>query len=366
MGKLVIREKFPMKSWPLMDDFIKTTHGENHVLRNRALFEWCFLRNNNYEEANVIGAYHNDELVSLLGYIPSFFRFEEELIGGAWMAHWMTKEEYRFGIGALLMRKITEMFPVAAGQGASSMNEQIVKKMGFEFRERIPKVIFIFNPDVVGAHANFGYHVFREPQQRSPSIDGLKSPVLDQEFCPDWTNYPSLKYGTLRNADYINRRYINYPFFDYKVVKRGPPSAPSLSVSRLVDATTNSGSKAFKVGRILEFFFAETAAGIQIAQEHISDLLADLKHAGCDYVDFYSTSQTCIEFLVKNGFIHDPDGSLPSLLDPINLTRKYQNFELFIGRDLKQKYPNAHQAFYVTRADGDQDRPNRSFSLRAK
>ena len=73
---------------------------------------------------------------------------------------------------------------------------------------------------------------------------------------------------------------------------------------------------------------------------------------------FYDRLQT---LLIEAGFARDDDGVLPSLLDPIDMSRRFQNLELYVSPALRLKYPGAEEQFTVTRADGDQDRPNESY-----
>jgi hypothetical protein len=355
-NKVSILSKFPMQNWEQMDKFIAATHGERHVLRNRPLFDWFFLRNGNAEEANVIVAYEGDKLISLLGYIPTNFRCDEEIVAGAWMAHWMTMPGHRFGIGALLMKKIIEMFPVVAGQGASLMNQAIVTKMKFKFLEKIPKVIFVFNCNKI--EQVFGHKVVHH---RPGEIDlaGLPHEIakmFSENFRPDWRNYPSMKFGTLRDENYLNERYFNFPFFDYKVFLEGPAVSPTVCVTRIID--TNEG---VRVGRVLDFFSPETETGRRQSFSLLNKCLYLFKKTGCDYVDFYCTAAPYLDMFLEVGFIKDEDGSLPSLLDPIDRSRKFQNMELWGAPLLKQKYPDFENGFIVMRADGDQDRPNESY-----
>jgi hypothetical protein len=339
-----------------MDRFIADTHGANHVLRNRPLFDWFFLRNQNEEDANLIVAFEGQRLISLLGYIPTKFLWGEEVINGAWMAHWMTLEGYRSGIGALLMRKITEMFPIVAGQGASLMNQEIVTKMKFRFLEQIPKVVYVLNPGNVENYFNF-----RIPSGTARIDDQLLSlneihDITSDIYAPDWANYPSLRYGTLRDRDYLTQRYIKYPFFRYKIFIEGDSTSPVVCVARIIQTTAE-----IKVARILEFFFPENESGKANALSLIKRCLAYFNEAGCDYVDFYCTSETHNEVLLKAGFCYESEGALPSLLDPIDMSRKFQNMELYVSPQLKNKYPDSESKFIVTRADGDQDRPNESY-----
>lgn len=350
-----------MEDWRQMDSFIAATHGENHAIRNRPLFEWLFLRNGNRNVANLLVAYEDEKLISLLGYIPTTFRWGNEKVVGAWLAHWMTTTQHRFGIGVLLMKKIIEMFPVVAGQGASAMNQEIVAKMKFQFIEKIPKVVFIFKSAELSR--TFGISL---PPGNINAIDSCEQPnkvsrITKEIFNPDWTAYPSMKYGTLRDGAYLNSRFINFPFFRYHVFIEGPPIAPAICVVRIVD--TKEG---IRVARILEFFFPENESGRSDALLLIKKCLFFFKESDCDYSDFYCSSTGYIDFLNRSGFVEDEEGALPSLLDPIDRTRKFQNMELFVSADLKRRHPNCENEFIVTRADGDQDRPNESFGRAAK
>lgn len=102
-----------MSHWRQMDTFIADTHGNSHVLPQQSTLRMVLCsRSKEGENENLIVAYEDEKLISLLGYIPTRFIWGEEVVTGAWMAHWMTMKGYRFGIGALLMKRITEMFPV--------------------------------------------------------------------------------------------------------------------------------------------------------------------------------------------------------------------------------------------------------------
>jgi len=351
-----IHAQFHMCDWQQMDKFIAMTHGKDHVLRNRPLFDWFFLRNKDKQLANVIVGYEGNKLVSLLGYLPTRFLWGGEEISGAWMAHWVTMEGHRFGIGALLMKKITEMFPVVAGQGASQMNQQIVTKMKFKFLERIRKVVYVFNHDKV--ERIFNYRIQKKDNLSLGKFDVASetTTVTPKMFCPNWKLYPSLRYGTLRDSDYLNYRYIDYPFFKYNIFIEGEADSPVLLVARIIEA-----SEGIRVARILEFFFPEDESGKAMGLSLVNKCLTFFKLHHCDYTDFYCTSNVHLNLLMEANFINENIGALPSLLDPIDMSRRFQNCELFVSARLKEKYPDCENEFFVTRADGDQDRPNESY-----
>lgn len=355
-SRISIRKTFSMSDWQQMDRFIAITHGENHVLRNKPLFEWFFLRNDSKDIANLIVAYEGDKLISLLGYLPTKFLWGRDVINGVWMAHWMTLEEYRFGIGALLMKKMTEMFPIVAGQGASSMNEKIVTKMKFEFLKQIPKVVYVFNHDKIWHTFNFRVKKKIDGGIEKDGVPKEAKLITEEIYRPNWSLYPSLRYGTLRDCDYITFRYIDYPFFKYFVFIEGDPCTPAVCVIRIIYTTAG-----IRIARILEFFFPDQESGEMETLLFVRKCINFCKQQNCDYVDFYCTANTPINLLLKAGFNIDNMGVLPSLIDPIDMSRKFQNLEIYVSSELKNKYPNCEGEFYVTRADGDQDRPNESY-----
>jgi hypothetical protein len=177
-----------------------------------------------------------------------------------------------------------------------------------------------------------------------------------ESFNPNWNLYPSLRYGTLRDSYYLNYRYIDYPFFKYNIFIEGEASTPVVLVARIIETT-----KGVRVARILEFFSPENESGKKRGLLLVKKCLNYFEQLNCDYADFYCNSNTHINLLLDAGFTNENIGALPSLLDPIDMSRRFQNFELYVSPELKRKYPNCENDFIVTRADGDQDRPNESY-----
>ena len=361
MSRIKIFEKFDMKQWSLMSNFIAVTHGSSHVLRNIDLFSWYFCRNPQSNLATILNAWDGEKLIAILGYIPTKFLFNDRVILGVWMAHWVALSEYRSGVGALLMRKITEIFPLVAGQGASQMNEGIVKKMGFTFVEEIPKVVFIFSPHKIMRFGKFERSLSCGSNSKYNNVSPVRKIDCLSEllYLPNWALYPALRYGTLRDCEYISNRYLKYPFFEYEIFIIGAQERPSLLVCRIINA-----SDGIKVGRVLEFITPEDDFGLHQARELILHTVNFMEASGCDYIDFYCTSKLYIKIFQQCGFVIDGLGSLPSLLDPIDTSRKYQNFELKISKELH--LDGAVNEFIVMRGDGDQDRPNQSLGFQVR
>jgi len=235
------------------------------------------------------------------------------------------------------------------------MNQEIVTKMKFKFLKKIPKVVYIFNQDKV--LISFGFRIVNKIDCSIEKYDLAKetTTITRECFNPNWDLYPSLKYGTLRDSYYLIYRYLDYPFFKYNIFIEGEASSPVVLVARIIETNED-----IRVARILEFFFPENEPGEKRGLSMVIKCLNYFKQQNCTYADFFCNSDVHVNLLLDAGFINEDMGALPSLLDPIDMSRKFQNLELYVSPELKRRYPNCENAFIVTRADGDQDRPNES------
>ena len=361
MAAFSIKEHFPMKDWEVMDSFISKNYGKNHIMRNKKLFQWFFCRELGPEKANVISAYHDDEFIGLLGYIPTNFLwgYDGKIVRGIWLANWMVQEEFRTGIGALLIRKAQELYPLVAGAGANLTNKKIVSKLGFRFFDNIKRYIRILDPEplrrigIYVEHENMSKYVSTGlPERDNVNIKFISGHFSKADFDPEPALYSSFKFGTLRDRDYVQERYLDFPFFDYKVRVCGEASSPSLLIYRI---ERTSGMANFKVGRILELLFPDTDSGKEQISVLLAEMYCDLKQEAVVFVDFFCSLNLYSDWLPELGLIMEEDKVLPNLLNPIVLEEKDQNLEIWTAKDL----PICRlDDMYVTKSDGDQDRPN--------
>lgn len=353
---LRIDDHFDMADWVEMDRFISQTHGQRHPMRDRDLFEWFYCRNaNDPAAANLVVAHDQSAVVAILGYIPTAFLYDGNRVQGAWGALWYALPEYRHGVGVLLMRRYTELFDIVAGQGASEMNRAIVKVMGHHFEDPIPKVVMVL--DEPAMRAWLPQYQIRSIEPSSSAESGPPVRHLDASgYSPDWSRYPELSFSTLRDFDYLNHRYVENPFLSYEVLVLGDPETCSVAVVRVI--VTNAG---VTVGRVVEFFGPDVAAFADQSRALLRHVVSWCRSQGCSYIDFYCTSHDTIAIFEENGFARDDTGELPSLLDPVDFSRRSQNVEYHIKPHIRAQ-SEWRGTMYASRGDGDQDRPNASYS----
>ena len=354
-----IVDTFPKNKWEDLRDFIRQTHGRNHVMQNKELFEWFYSPHADCIDYNVIVGLKNNQIISILGYIPTNFLVNGKIISGAWTALWFTLQEERSGIGALLMKRLMEIFPIVAGQGASVMNKEIVEALGHEFQKIIPKMVGILDKNIINGLFPES-HKFKENLIFLVKENGYRVNANDK-LNINWKEYSEMKFGTLRDFGYIRRKYLDNPFLQYEIISTGDEKTPTVAIMRIIQ--TDLG---FKVGRIVDLFGPDISNYRSQWEEALNEVMTLADHWGCAYIDSYSTSMTINKFMAEMGFYTDNEGALPSLLDPVQRDRKSQNLEVYINNSLKQKEGISIDNFYVTRGDGDQDRPNASYEILTK
>jgi hypothetical protein len=354
-----IVDTFPKTRWQDLNQFIKQTHGDKHVMRNKALFDWFYSPIPDRNVYNTIVGIKDKEIISILGYLPTSFLVNGKIVDGAWTALWFTLPGERRGVGALLMKRLMELYPIVAGQGASAMNKKIVEAMGHEFEPIIPKMVGVIDKSLIQDLFHES-HKFDEnlsiPRKLSKQYE-IKS--LNLEI--NWKEYSNIKFGTLRDADYINLKYLANPFLKYEIIITGDESTPTIAIIRIIQ--TDLG---LKVARIVEFFGPEISKYESQWKEALDEIVMLSDRRKCAYIDFYSTSIMINKFLADMGFYEDNEGVLPSLLDPVERSRKSQNLEVFVDPSLKAAESISLNNFFVTRGDGDQDRPNASYEILTK
>ena len=136
----------------------------------------------------------------------------------------------------------------------------------------------------------------------------------------------------------------------------GPRDRPTLCIFRIVN--TNIG---LKVGRIVEYLAPTESVTKSEGCPMLIQCISIMKEEGGSIHRFLHKFKTYLNKFIYSGFVEDAGGVLPSLLDPIDTSRKFQNSEVFVETRLKCKLDQNKISLFVSRGDGDQDRPNLNY-----
>lgn len=160
--------------------------------------------------------------------------------------------------------------------------------------------------------------------------------------------------GIKRDYKFLKWRYIDYPFFNYKIIllKDVEGNYKGLAVYRIESILDGK----YKIGRILEFIYDDIDYGMNLCSklQNEEDIL---------FWDFYCLSSITATALEYCGFIrldrNESNKMIPTRFQPIDFNVMNIMGAIRLSEDAKHKVNLViDQQWYVTRGDADQDRPN--------
>ncbi len=320
------------------------------------LFEWQFGRRRDDSGYCCKLVLVDGDIAGCLGYVPVEVSLRGRVVRGAWTANWIVNPEYRrLGLGPLLMRELTRQVDVTLVVGLSDDSRAILPRMGWTDFGDLARYVKVLDRQAInlltpGGSIDWSEQdaPLAEPIDRQTDVRSVER--FDDGAMRLWDHkWGTRGAGTRRSAEFLNWRYVEHPAFSYRLFEaRRDRELLGLAVYRVEPVR----DVPLRIGRLVEF----------LAEPHVSDaligaLLRDATSQGVSAVDFFC-SQRDINALLQWGFLpgdHPVAAQIPILFQPIDRRRcgipfmAYLNNLAVDARSLQ---------WYVTKGDGDQDRPN--------
>ncbi len=336
---------------PDLREFWARVYRPDYVfLRSEALFHWQFgdaaAVKFHLKLARLDGA-----LSAGLGYMPVEVTLGGRVVRGAWVVNWMVEPKYRrLGLGPLLMREVMRQFDVTLNIGPNQDAINATTRMGWADFGELTRHVCVLDATMAQALTPSGQLDWPKGSARSPAskLDVRAVKQFSSDATALWDeSQATAKAGVRRSAAYLNWRYARHPLFEYRLLEaRRDGRLQGLAVcrvERVLDVPV-------RVGRITELLAAPDAMdGL------VDAVLNEARAQQVAVVDFF-TSRPC-EALRSHGFIEGEDSraaQIPMLFQPVDRRRTGIRFLAF-GPD--GATVRAAQ-WFVTKGDGDQDRPN--------
>ena len=340
-----------------------------HVLaRDAGLLRWQYRRHDGGDGTSVLGAWRGQELVGFLGVIETGFCVRGEQTSGGWLAMWVVAPDAReTGAGLRLLREALQHYTVAGCVGFNETAERLFVASGFSICQALPRWTRAVDVEALErlVHADATRYgpdvraVWRGQAARLVDAGAGADPWSDDAALAwdrTWGDLVAPRYvGTWRDSRYLAWRYVEHPGFEYELrVCRGDRgSVEGLLVYRVEQVR----DRAERVLRIVELL-GEPAALRRLAAAAV----AAGEDAGVAFVDASLTLRDAGDALESAGFIREGGNvpTLPSLFQPLDSRRTRVPAALRCGPEsgLHGEPLFERRDVYVTRADGDQDRPN--------
>jgi hypothetical protein len=214
-----------------------------------------------------------------------------------------------------------------------------------------------WNPSKSQALARF-FSVYEIPSPRMAA--GVQTLSPDWDSC-NWPDIARRSIGAARDSAYMHWRYTHHPYFKYRFITVPEKGRTGLLVWRLETirlSTPDCLVDLDRIGRVVEFL----PISLGNARDLVSSLLTELLEADAIGADYYGHHGETCHWLNTLGFrqsIMHPDGiAIPSRFQPLDFGGGQMRSALLAPQSIPRGFGRAECAWYWTKSDGDQDRPN--------
>lgn len=318
------------------------------------------------EELSFWGAWDGSALIAVLGEIPVPFAIRGQTLPGTWLAMWRNRaESTHMAAGIQLLRRITS--GPAAFVGGLGMNERVRRAYGlfrFHVSDDLPLYV-VLNPEVSSAwvrkkptftEARGSRLLARIPPSHStPKFTVRPFPAEAEEWDRFWSRIRGGLVGTDRNSSYMNWRYLTHPHYRYEWV-RVYGESDELQAAAVYRVEEAEGEKTVHVVE----FHGEGQPAEQLAHA----LCTVMRECQASFLGFRCARQRAFDpWRAVGGDVYSSSNSayeLPSLFQPVIPEYRALAWIYRFGRGID---PTELSEFYITRSDGDQDRPSQIDSV---
>ena len=335
---------------------------------NRQFFNWQYNQyHTNTKKIDDNGFYVIEKDGAVASYCSSSnnkFIVNGKLVPGRFIQEWFSSPDYS-GLGLSLLFRQLEKSSIVFVMGASAQNLSIMFRLRKSVWFELTRLICVYDETSTAKFANLigaaGKNILQSIKYApNKLVDKLSYElkdigIYDKKYDLFW-RMASEQYSfcQTRDADFMNWRYVNHPFFDYKkwVILKG-----DREVVHIVWRKELEPASEIYIGRIMEVI------GIHAEiKKAIPYFLTCLETEKVAFVDFFCSNSSLVENMVKGGFIRNvtiPELDIPRLFSPLQVDfRKTINVAVSMADDVYNEDLADCSGFYITKGDGNQDRPN--------
>jgi hypothetical protein len=332
-------------------EFFAEMYSPGYVLsRDAAFLQWQFgaAPRESRQGLDVKLSLVDGKIAGCVGYIPIELNIGTRVVRAAWAANWMVDDQYRrLGLGPLLMRELSGQFDVTLALGGNRDAHALLPRMGWTDFGDLRRYVAVLDRDAAATLSEGDPSSWPALGDATADSNARQVERFDEAATTLWDRVWGHAAGTRRTADYLNWRYADHPLFDYRLFENRVNGALQGFAVYRVEAVRDMP---VRVGRIVELV-AEAGAN----QALLDAVVADARRAGVAMVDFFCSAPAMAAVMTAAGFSTSVAEQFPMLFQPLDRSRTGVLFMAHL-----QKCPDAKaiQDWYVTTADGDQDRPN--------
>lgn len=346
---------------PSFKHFIRTHFHDRHILLDDSYFDWQYKKNpfNTFPEYSVKIIKHKDEILGYCGVIPIELQVGTTTMSAGVFANLLVDEKIRgFGFGTLLVKAITEEFPISFVNGYSEKLKKVCQRLpGWIEMGNLHRMIGVLNVGKtrILSDQDRDLQTVSISKKRDSQLKKIKR--FGNEIEEFWSTVQE-RYSitTNRSTLYLNWRYSSHPLLSYDIFEYLVDSkVVAYAVIRIEKFIYNT--QEFTVARIIDCMSHQTA------EVDLFDALINYyMQKKIDFIDYFYSGSTHTNALRDLGFVDsdtDLHSSIPLLFNPVDRGRSGINWVVCSTTESAHSMNFSDEnSWYITKGDGDQDRPN--------
>jgi GNAT acetyltransferase-like protein len=369
---------------PVLMRFIDAHWSTGHILsRDESLLRWQYdpsrIAGGALEGPAVLLAWHREEVVGMLGLTGFDWNVEGIPMTGAWLSQWLVEPEKRSRGVAMRLLGAARAFglEVLATLGANDVVTKVLSTLGWALMPDVPRWIGVMDHRQAAALLTASdaavapevaewlcqRHRVADCMPVHPSAEHIDVVLWTPACAGPWDRYwreqlAGTLVGTRRDAAYLRWRYVEHPRFRYELRlarRRVDGSVLGIAVFR-VEQVRERRERVLRVVEFLASPEAEVTLAKAVAQAG--------REQGVAFADFYCSSPRAARGLKGLGFklamARPGEAGFPCRLQPLEGGHFRMTGLVQVPPGQRGNLARLIDAgrLYLTKSDGDQDRPN--------
>jgi hypothetical protein len=368
---------------PALIEFIRDHWKRDHIFVRRPEFLHWHYDHRRFRDVPEGGlsfflARDSEKIIGALGLNEVGFNVFGEKGSSIWPSIWYARPEYRRQfIGARLWQQVVKLrYSAICMIGMNPSVRPFFNSLGYEMLVNTPRWCGVLDPArtekflAENPDANAAEVRALVESMTLKSVDGSResSALEDLELC-DWDDsvgaawdvswnetFSPTMVGTDKTAEYLSWRYQHHPIFQYRIRLAKVAECPTgLIVTRLETPRDRDET----ILRVVELLGEPASLRVLVADE-----LRRARERSALFADFHCVSRRFAQPLEALGFQQlDAEGTgalVPHRFQPLQFGRIPLTSAYHLAAEFRERVPRllACEDFHISRADGDQDRPN--------
>jgi len=338
--------------------FYTDNYRETYPLIRQDFFEWMFRHN----DGKVSVLSRDGQILAHQGHVPVIFTNGINDYPSFFSATTMVDKDFRRKkLMSHLRGTVHNRYQMSSSLGGSDQGKKLYSYMGYRALGDLIRVIAVIDPGKCKGLVKNGeglvrtvkFHGKRSGSQlREIGRFGDIEKQLEQLW--ERTFPPGTYFAAKRSAEFLDWRYSDHPTFSYKCFGLWYNSVLSAVTVFRCEDVENAGGRTCRVVELFgdENSIVELAEHATLKQEAIGEIA---------WIDWFCSNPNMIDPLKKIGFLKLEELS-PAVFtifcSPVDYYKKSYTFMLWIREEEFFDDLAPFEKWYITKGDGDADRPN--------